>query len=484
MTAFQKAMQGAAQSGADATTYLSGTSQSSTAAGTSGGGTHIIPARIVPEKVWAPIDILAAVNSATTANGENLAQKLIGRNFTPDELQAIAGQMNVAQGSITQADVAGQLQAQQENIATSQAAYGAPPSATDVLSGSVSPQQVAQAIAQVGGSVMQQQVGAALTAGIESNGQLNDKNPSSTASGLFQFLTTTWASSGGTKFAPTAGQASLLQQAQIFVANSQGDNFRAWSPDLGGDYGSNVATQPKPGSKVANWISQNGASLGGGGTAPTSQPAGTYTPTKPSNSPVGPGLKQGRIDQGVDYSGKGNLYPTGAGTIEAVKTNDAGWEGGTYIALRLDHPVDAQHAVVYYAEDLTPGVQVGQHVTPGQVIGTATGGSSGIEIGWQTPGQIGVPLAQSEGATQRGRQPALVSTSPVTSQGLPPSRAPQPVARRERLPTCTSSQSWPRSLRPRASTQRITPPPTLRTRSSPDYQKTNLLRVFSQVSPR
>ena len=110
-------------------------------------------------------------------------------------------------------------------------------------------------------------------------------------------------------------------------------------------------------------------------------------------SPVGPGLKQGRVDQGVDWSGRGPLFAIGAGTI--ISTRAPGWPGaGTFIALKLDNPPDPQHSVVYYAEDIAPQVHVGDHVGAGRQIGTATGGSSGIEIGWGNPGAIGQPLAQ------------------------------------------------------------------------------------------
>ena len=117
-------------------------------------------------------------------------------------------------------------------------------------------------------------------------------------------------------------------------------------------------------------------------------------------SPVGPGLTQGRVDQGVDYSGSGPVYAVGAGTILSI--TNSGWPGGTFIALALDNPVDATHRVVYYAEDITPGVTVGQQVTAGQVLGQATGGSNGIEIGWGSLTALGEPLNQVESGVQAG----------------------------------------------------------------------------------
>lgn len=121
------------------------------------------------------------------------------------------------------------------------------------------------------------------------------------------------------------------------------------------------------------------------------------------SSPVGPGLVQGRTDQGVDYSGSGPLYAIGSGTI--VSTTNSGWPGGTFIGLLLDNPSDATHQLVYYAEDIVPSVSVGQRVNAGQLVGNATGGSSGIEIGWGSPSAIGQPLNQAEYGVESGATP-------------------------------------------------------------------------------
>lgn len=96
-------------------------------------------------------------------------------------------------------------------------------------------------------------------------------------------------------------------------------------------------------------------------------------------NPVGSGLTQGRVDQGVDYSGSGPLYALGSGTI--VNTTNSGWPNNTFVVLKLDQPVNGQQ-YIYYAEDLTPSVKVGQKVTAGQQIGQANGGGNGIELGY------------------------------------------------------------------------------------------------------
>lgn len=119
-----------------------------------------------------------------------------------------------------------------------------------------------------GGSLEQAWVAAALASGVESNGDPTDKNPSSTACGLFQFLDTTWQANGGT--GTSACSASWQEQVAVFVTASGGpggNNFYPWKPDFiqgGGpqDYDGKPAPPPEPGSPVANAI----ASLAAGGT--------------------------------------------------------------------------------------------------------------------------------------------------------------------------------------------------------------------------
>lgn len=113
------------------------------------------------------------------------------------------------------------------------------------------------------------------------------------------------------------------------------------------------------------------------------------------SDPIGAGLRQGRIDQGVDYLGSGPLYALGSGTV--VSTHNGGWPGlGAFIAIHLDD-TSGESPYVYYAEDINPAVSVGQRVNAGQLIGTATGGSTGIEVGWANPPGTGQALAHALG---------------------------------------------------------------------------------------
>jgi hypothetical protein len=93
-----------------------------------------------------------------------------------------------------------------------------------------------------------------------------------------------------------------------------------------------------------------------------------------------------RIDQGVDFNGSGPVYALGDGVVLSAIADDPGWEGG-WITYQLTDGPDAG-LVVYFAEDVTPTVQVGQHVTASTVIGDMFAGSGGIETGWaQANGQ-------------------------------------------------------------------------------------------------
>ena len=104
------------------------------------------------------------------------------------------------------------------------------------------------------------------------------------------------------------------------------------------------------------------------GDTPSSAPAQTGDQYK---NPIGPGLTPGRVDMGVDYGGAGPVYALGNGKITSVY--NSGWPGGGFIGLQLS---DGSGRYVYYAEDISPAVQVGQTVTAGQLIGHATGPAS------------------------------------------------------------------------------------------------------------
>ena len=124
-------------------------------------------------------------------------------------------------------------------------------------------------------------------------------------------------------------------------------------------------------------------------------------------NPVGAGLRPERIDMGVDYGGSGPLYAISHGTI--TNLYNSGWPGGTFIGLRMDQGSDAGK-YWYYAEDIAPLTQIGATVNAGQHIANATGGSSGIEIGFAAPPGSGMTMAAATGQQSKSGDPGEVST--------------------------------------------------------------------------
>jgi hypothetical protein len=62
----------------------------------------------------------------------------------------------------------------------------------------------------------------------ESHGDPVAQNPSSTASGLYQFLDTSWIAYGGGQFAPRAWMATPQQQSQVAIWAYQQSGFSPW----------------------------------------------------------------------------------------------------------------------------------------------------------------------------------------------------------------------------------------------------------------
>jgi murein DD-endopeptidase MepM/ murein hydrolase activator NlpD len=96
------------------------------------------------------------------------------------------------------------------------------------------------------------------------------------------------------------------------------------------------------------------------------------------------GLVPERIDEGVDFEGSGPVYALGDGVVTNAQGDNYGWPGGGWITYQLTDGPDAG-LMVYVAEDITPAVRAGQHVSPSTVIGTMYAGGDGIETGWAQP---------------------------------------------------------------------------------------------------
>lgn len=120
------------------------------------------------------------------------------------------------------------------------------------------------------------------------------------------------------------------------------------------------------------------------------------------------GLTAERIDQGVDYSGAGPVFAPGPGTITAASTQ-SGWPGGGYIEEQFSSGFPSKYW--YFAENITPTVQVGQHVDSSTVIGQMYRGSFGIETGWAA----GPPFQNTEawalGQSAKGSDPGAFTTA-------------------------------------------------------------------------
>jgi murein DD-endopeptidase MepM/ murein hydrolase activator NlpD len=173
---------------------------------------------------------------------------------------------------------------------------------------------------------------------------------------------------------------SLLASIQAIITGKAPSSVPVANPITGQDSSNSTAT----GSSAAQSFSASGLT-----------------------NPIGPGAHRGRIDEGVDFSGDFNLYAMGPGIITEV--SGSGWPGGIFINLKMDNGQD-----IYYAENITPMVHVGQKVQGGDLIGHAHNTFPFIEIGFGT-GANQTAAASShytEGqATAEGQQMAALLTS-------------------------------------------------------------------------
>jgi hypothetical protein len=121
------------------------------------------------------------------------------------------------------------------------------------------------------------------------------------------------------------------------------------------------------------------------------------------------GLIPERIDMGVDFGGSGPIFALGNAVITNAEGNSAGWPGGGWITYRLTDGPDAG-LVVFVAEDVTPAVQVGQHVSSSTVIANMFAGGNGIETGWAMPDSASAEsqLPEAGGISGGGPFPTMI----------------------------------------------------------------------------
>lgn len=121
------------------------------------------------------------------------------------------------------------------------------------------------------------------------------------------------------------------------------------------------------------------------------------------------GLVPERIDMGVDFSGSGQVYALGNAVITNATGTSGGWPGGGWITYKLTGGPD-KGLTVYLAEDVSPTVQVGQHVSSSTVIANMFAGSDGIETGWAQQSGLSAEsqLAEAGGVGGNGPFPTRI----------------------------------------------------------------------------
>jgi hypothetical protein len=170
---------------------------------------------------------------------------------------------------------------------------------------------------------------------------------------------------------------------------------------------------------VGAWLAEASGDLGAWGGA-LGSPAQIVSAAIASPLDVGyrnplrgaSGLVPERIDQGVDFAGRGPVYALGDAVVTGATGTDFGWPGGGWITYRLtDGP--AAGLVVYVAEDITPAVVTGQRVSPSTVLGTMFDGGDGIETGWAQPtgDSAASELAEAGGIAGLGPFPTRIGVN-------------------------------------------------------------------------
>ncbi len=88
------------------------------------------------------------------------------------------------------------------------------------------------------------------------------------------------------------------------------------------------------------------------------------------------------IDQGVDYCASGPIYALGDGVV--ANLYDPGWPSDVFISYRLTSG-PAKGLYVYVAENVTPEVTLGEHVTATTIVGVIHDAKTCVETGWADP---------------------------------------------------------------------------------------------------
>jgi hypothetical protein len=172
---------------------------------------------------------------------------------------------------------------------------------------------------------------------------------------------------------PVTALAATTSGSGYYVlrANGEIDNFDAPS------HGSVLASKTMPLGGFASALALD-PTTGGYNVAIDDTPyEGYYNPLRGLTS-----LLPQEVDQGVDYCASGPIYALGDGVV--VNDYSSGWPSGVFISYRLTNG-PAKGLYVYDAEDVTPTVKVGEHVTPTTVVGILHDAATCLEMGWADP---------------------------------------------------------------------------------------------------
>lgn len=158
---------------------------------------------------------------------------------------------------------------------------------------------------------------------------------------------------------------------------------------------------------------------------------------------------------GADYGGSGPIYALGKAVITGATGDSPGWPGGGWITYQLTNG-PARGLVVYVAEDVTPTVQVGQHVTSTTEIAKMYNGSAGIETGWATA-DSSTAESQMPGSRRHQRAgPVPLRGRHELRESARDSRSPPESVQRERLDIRHGSVELPDQLVEGADRQVVT----------------------------
>lgn len=153
---------------------------------------------------------------------------------------------------------------------------------------------------------------------------------------------------------------------------------------------------------MLNQYDQIGMYAAGGAVAhPASAPGGGAGPVYRNPLRDVANLTPLRVDMGVDYSGTGDVFAVGPGTIENITPQ--GWPGKSFIAERLSAGMYAGK-LWYAAENIAPFVQVGQQVDSSTRIGHMFNAYPFSEWGFAANPQ-GLTEAAAHGQQASGKDP-------------------------------------------------------------------------------